>query len=154
MEGVMAITLASGLELPGSLACVANQTAGFHDYPHNEESYEPVVFFESRFMLEVNRVLSQHLAATNDVDVYLTFKKEDAFEKEDELVELTCFQVRGVGDTRGLSCSNQPPAQMLLLNLDNLRFTRTSIGGWTFTGAQVNAAGDSIFVEYGQCTVE
>ena len=150
MASVMVIVmmLASGIELPGKLSCVATQTAGFHDYPHNEESYEPVVFFESKFMLEVNRVLSQHLAETSNVDVYLTFKKKD------ELVELSCFQVRGVGDTRGLSCSNQPPAQMLLLNLDNLRFTRTSIGGWTFTGAQVNAAGDSIFVEYGQCAAE
>jgi hypothetical protein len=141
-------------DLPNNLICRAAQTAGFHDYTssdqedHEEddkESYEPVVFFESEFNLAVNEVLTQHLAASEGVDVYLTFSADE------NLVELRCLLVRGIGDARGLSCSNEPPAEMLLINLGNLRFTRTSIGGWTFAGGEVNTSGDSIFVEYGQC---
>ena len=132
-------------DLPDRLTCRATQTAGFHDYDHDEASYEPVVFFESEFNLTVNKALTQHLAAPRGVDVYLTFTADE------KLVELSCLQVRGIGDAHGLSCSNEPPAEMLLINLNNLRFTRTSIGGWTFAGAKVNASGDSIFVEYGQC---
>ena len=136
--------------LPNKLSCHATQTAGFHDYSSSDqeddkESYEPVVFFESEFILAVNQVLTRHLAASEGVDVYLTFSTDE------NLVELRCLLVRGIGDARGLSCSNEPPAEMLLINLGNLRFTRTSIGGWTFTGAEVNTSGDSIFVEYGQC---
>ena len=137
-------------DLPNKLSCRATQTAGFHDYTSSDqedddESYEPVVFFESEFNLAVNEVLTQHLAASERVDVYLTFSTDE------NLVELRCLLVRGIGHARGLSCSNEPPAEMLLINLGNLRFTRTSIGGWTFAGGEVNTSGDSIFVEYGQC---
>ena len=144
-QGLAATASNTVRDLPDKLVCRATQTAGFHDYTHDEGSYEPVVFFESKFNLAVNKVLTQHLAASEGVDVYLTFSTEE------NLVELSCLQVRGIGDTHGLSCSNEPPAEMLLINLNNLRFTRTSIGGWTFTGAEVNDSGDSIFVEYGQC---
>jgi hypothetical protein len=40
---------------------------------------------------------------------------------------------------------------MLLINQKTLRFTRTSVGGWTFAGANESQSGDSIFVEYGTC---
>jgi hypothetical protein len=136
---------AFAVEFPNKLRCVAVQTAGFHDYPHNEESYEAVVFFESEFELKVNKVLMQHLSEDTGVDLYLTFKNDE------ETVELTCRRIRGAGDTYGLSCANSPPAEMLLINADTLRFTRTSIGGWAFAGATANTAGDSIFVEYGEC---
>ena len=131
-------------QLPEKMACEAQQTAGFHDYPHNAEAYESVVFFESSFTLKLNRVLMQHLPAQPG-ETYLIFANDE------KTVELTCRQVRGVSDQIGLSCSNNPPSEMLLINARSLRFTRTSIGGWTFTGADENTAGDSIFVEYGVC---
>ncbi len=139
--------------LPQRLDCRAMQTAGFHDYPHNEEAYEAVVFYESRFQLRVNEVLMRHLA-DSPYDVFLTLNDTSGDKDERdiaEVVELQCSLLRGVGNARGLSCSNTPPADLLLLNLDNLRFTRTSIGGWTFTGADESNAGDSIYVEFGLC---
>lgn len=132
-------------ELPPKLSCQAVQTAGFHDYPHNEEAYEAVVFYESEFRLEVNRVLMKHLLADSPFDAFLTL-----FDDE-RVVELQCANLRGAGSAKGLSCVNAPPSDLLLLNLDNLRFTRTAIGGWTFTGAGETSAGESIYVEYGQC---
>ena len=134
------------LDLPERMVCTAEQTAGFHDYPHNELGYEAVVFFESSFTLQINKVLMQHLAAQTPFDAYLTLR-----DKEGEVGELQCRQVRGAGASRGLSCSTTPPADLLLLNLDNLRFTRTAIGGWAF-GTAETATGQSIFVEYGTCT--
>lgn len=141
--------------LPSALDCVAAQTAGFHDYPHNQEAYEAVVFVESKFSLSVNHALMKHLAPTTLFDFYMTFRDAE------QVVDLQCRIVRGAGSSRGISCSNVPPSELLLLNADNLRFTRTSIGGWTFTGATTSAdgvdgqstdtAGESIFVEYGQC---
>ncbi len=148
MAAMMVLVVVGGLTLPDKMSCTAAQTAGFHDYPHNEESYEPVVFFESDFALEVNNVLTQHLAAGSGVDVYLTLSADD------KLVELSCVRIRGLKDARGISCSNSPPAELLLINLDNLRFTRTAIGGWAFAGAAENTAGDSIYVEYGQCEAD
>ena len=136
---------AEPIELPRQLDCTALQTAGFHDFPHNEEAYEPVAFFESRFTLRINRALMRHLAPDADADVYMTL------ENGERVVELTCFEVRGSGGQQGLSCSNVPPSEFLLINTESLRFTHTSIGGWTFTGATENVAGDSIYVEYGEC---
>lgn len=134
-------------ELPASLDCTAEQTAGFHDYPHNPESYEAVAFFESEFTLDVNQTLTRHLAPENPVDVYMTLEKQDTTE------ELTCHYLRGAGNTRGISCSTVPPSAFLLLNIDTLRFTHTSIGGWAFHAATENTAGDSIYVEYGTCRI-
>ena len=136
-------------DIPEALTCEAAQTAGFHDYPHNEEAYESVVFFESAFTLKANRVLMRHLAPDSPFDVFLTLTTD-----EDELVELSCSRLRGLHEASGISCSNSPPSDLLLLNLDNLRFTRTAIGGWTFTGADQSTAGESIYVEYGQCVVD
>lgn len=134
-------------EVPPRLTCAAEQTVGLHDYPHNAEAYEAVEFFESRFAVEVNQALTRYLAETTDIDVYVTLRQDD-----DDLVELSCVRVRGEGDVPGLSCTNNPPAQLLLVNLDNLRFTRTAIGGWTFAAAgEVAAGGESIYVEYGVC---
>ena len=145
---ILGMAVVGGLTLPDKLTCTAAQTAGFHDYPHNQESYEPVVFFESDFVLQVNKVLTQHLAADAGIDVYLTLTSDD------KLAELSCLRIRGLMDAQGISCSNTPPADLLLINLESLRFTRTSIGGWAFAGADENTAGDSIFVEYGQCEAD
>jgi hypothetical protein len=132
--------------LPPVMICTAVQTAGFHDFPHNEEAYEPVSFFESSFELRINRVLMRHLDPDAPADLYLTLKDEST------RAELNCRKVRGAGNTQGLSCSNLPPSELLLINVDNLRFTRTSIGGWAFAAATENTAGDSLYVEYGTCT--
>lgn len=133
-------------QLPAEMSCLAYQTAGFHDFPDNPEDYEAVVFFESKFELRVNKVLMTHLLDNSPYDLYLTLHKDN------DVVELQCNQLRAAGNNLGVSCSSQPPADLLLLNLDSLRFTRTAIGGWTFSGADTQAAGESIYVEYGRCT--
>ena len=133
------------IDLPDRMTCTAEQTAGFHDYPHNAEAYEAVIFYESAFSLSMNKALNAHLT---EFDVYLMLE-DDA-----HVAELQCRLVRGLRDSRGLSCSNVPPSDLLLLNLDSLRFTRTAIGGWTFSGAHESSAGESIFVEYGYCSAD
>ncbi len=105
-----------------------------------------MVFFESKFELHVNRVLMSHLVESTPYDLFLTLHHDD------KVVELQCAQLRGTGNSIGVSCSSQPPADMLLLNLGNLRFTRTAIGGWTFSGTDPQSSGESSYVEYGRCT--
>ncbi len=140
-------TPAENVTVPASMVCTAVQTAGFHDFPHNEEAYEPVSFFESSFELRLNRVLMRHRDPNAAADVYLTVRDEET------RAELECRTIRGADRATGLSCSNLPPSELLLLNTENLRFTRTSIGGWAFASATENMAGDSIYVEYGTCEV-
>ncbi|MEQ9452420.1 MAG: hypothetical protein RJQ07_12630 [Pseudomonadales bacterium] len=137
-------------EVPASLTCTAMQTAGFHDFPNNAESYEPVAFYEGKFTLQVNRVLMRHINPQATADLYMTLRGEKGPDRVDP-VELNCHHIRGTGGARGLSCTNLPPAELVLINLETLRYTRTSIGGWTFAAATDNTAGDSIYVEYGTC---
>ena len=87
----------------------------------------------------------RHINPEESVDLFVTL-----IDKEDE-VELTCNYIRGSGGDRGISCSNLPPSELVLINTETLRYTRTSIGGWTFAAASENSAGDSIYVEYGTC---
>ncbi len=135
--------------------CTAEQTGGFHDYPEAGEDYEPALFHPQRFSLEENLVFMLNLAGEEgNVDVYLTMSRD--LEQEDgstvaETTELECREVRGAGGGFGLSCVNLPPSEMILINTETLRFTRTAVGGWTFAGATESLNGDSIFVEYGQC---
>ena len=138
-----------------ALTCAAVDTAGFHDYPLDEGGFDAVVFQPSTFQIEPNKALNKHRAAAADgasIITYLTMRTDDDY------VELHCTSVRGHNATPGLSCANLPPTEMLLINLRNFRFTRTSIGGWTFsdpgdepTGSPTNDEGESIFVEFGQC---
>ncbi len=129
------------------LACTAAQTGGFHDYPDDKESYVPALFNSKPFRLEENRVFMANLPKRPGVDLYVTLTEgEDAV-----TTELECRQVRGVDGSPGYSCVNIPPSEMLLINRNNLRFTRTAVGGWTFAGATATQSGDSIFVEYGTC---
>ena len=79
-------------------------------------------------------------------DLYLTLGSNEGRE-----TELDCRRVRGSLGATGFSCVNKPPSEMLLINEDSLRFTRTAVGGWTFVGASDSHVGDSIFVEYGIC---
>ncbi len=134
------------------MQCIAEQTGGFHDYPNGGEAYEPALFHPRPFSLEENIVFMLNLAEEEGApDLYLTFSSvaEDGTLEE---TELECRRVRGTGDARGYSCVNLPPSEMLLINALSLRFTRTAVGGWTFAGANDRSNGDSIFVEYGQCT--
>lgn len=143
--------------LPDVVTCTAEQTGGFHDYPGAEESYEPALFHPQTFTLEENEVFMMNLAAEEgNADLYLTMVRRLPAESPDgeetiDATELECRRVRGANESQGYSCVNLPPSEMLLINARTLRFTRTAVGGWTFTGASEAHNGDSIFVEYGQC---
>jgi len=154
--------------LPKKLQCEALQTAGLHDYAGAPEDYEPSTFIESKFELRINNVLTRHLAANSPgvaeakPDLYLTMRP-----RNESPVELRCRQVQGRGGELGYSCTNTPPSELLLINPANLRFTRTSIGGWTFADrdpdqsaetasatdveSSANLGDDSLYVEYGTC---
>jgi hypothetical protein len=140
-----------------TVVCIAEQTGGFHDYPGGEEFLEPALFHPRTFSLEENLVFMMNLAADErNVDLYLTLQSEvpgvdEGAENQLEATELECRRVRGADDSYGYSCVNLPPSEMLLINAQSLRFTRTAVGGWTFTGAAEKQTGDSIFVEFGQC---
>jgi len=117
----------SKILLPNKLSCQAAQTAGLHDYAGVPQEYEASTFFESKFQLRINRVLTKHLTTATTPDLYLTL-----FPRNDTPVELRCRQVQGQNRQLGYSCTNTPPSEILLLNPSTLRFTRASIGGWTF----------------------
>ena len=138
---------ASGLP---PLRCEAQQTGGFHDYPGEQEAYEPALFNPGRFFLEENVVFMLNLPVGNGApDLYLVMRVDGELE-----TELACRQVRGADGAMGYSCVNTPPSEMLLINRETLRFTRTAVGGWTFAGATESLSGDSIFVEYGACIAQ
>ncbi|MFU8813943.1 MAG: hypothetical protein ACNA7W_01270 [Pseudomonadales bacterium] len=130
------------------LACVAEQTGGFHDYPDDADGYLPALFNSTPFRLDENVVFMLNLPEESGVDLYVTLTAGE----DPVTTELECRQVRGVDGSAGYSCVNIPPSEMLLINRETLRFTRTAVGGWTFAGATDTHAGDSIFVEYGTCT--
>jgi hypothetical protein len=139
----------TGPGLP-SLRCEAEQTGGFHDYPGEQEEYEPALFNPGRFFLEENVVFMLNLPVGNGApDLYLVMRVEGELE-----TELACRRVRGADGAMGYSCVNTPPSEMLLINRETLRFTRTAVGGWTFAGATESLSGDSIFVEYGACVAD
>lgn len=161
--GVGTTAQAADLSLP-LLDCIAEQTGGFHDYPENEELYEPALFHPRSFELEENLVFKRNLVdpvqaedrgAIADLYVILRMPELDSDGATEVLeTELECRQVRGADGSQGLSCVNLPPSELLLLNMETLRFTRASVGGWTFTGARDLRNGDSIYVEYGRCVSE
>ncbi len=127
--------------------CIAEQTGGFHDHPEEGEVYEPALFHPIAFTLEENLIFMMNLGTSEGAaDLYLTLRTSEARE-----TELECRQVRGSFGATGFSCVNKPPSEMLLINRDSLRFTRTAVGGWTFVGGSDSHNGDSIFVEYGTC---
>jgi hypothetical protein len=132
-----------------ALSCLPEQTGGFHDYPEGEESYEPALFHSRPFSLQENTVFMLNLQGQDGgPDLYLTLTMDsDPLER----TELECRLVRGVSGAMGLSCVNLPPSEMLLINTETYRFTRSAVGGWTFAGAAGDLNGDSIFIEYGQC---
>lgn len=129
------------------LRCVADQTGGFHDYPDDDESYGPALFNSTPFRLDENQVFMLNLGRQPGLDLYISLTSGD----DPVTTELECRQVRGIDGSPGFSCVNIPPSEMLLINRNTLRFTRTAVGGWTFAGATGARGGDSIFVEYGTC---
>ena len=140
-----------------TMACEAQHTAGFHDHPGDDESYQASLFYPSRFQLANNAALALAMTgAPEAAELYLTLtlvvdsQDGEAQSPPPLPVELECRAVRGSG-TPGYSCNNLPPSELLLINRETWRFTRTSVGGWTFKGATDNHSGDSIFVEYGSC---
>ena len=132
-------------QVPDRMQCLSEKTVGLHDYPLTAESYEPVVFDESSFSLKLNKSLMKFLPDQQINVVYFTFRNAN------KLMELTCRRVTGARQSYGLSCTDNPPAEMILINSDTLRYSRSSIGGWTFLGAKEKTSGNSIFVEYGHC---
>lgn len=153
--GVLAGAATAGSPVPAAaasadflpLACVADQTGGFHDYPDDDSSYQPALFNATPFRLEENVVFMLNLADEPGVDLYVTLTAGE----DPVTTELECRRVRGADGSPGFSCVNIPPSEMLLINPASLRFTRTAVGGWTFAGAGETHSGDSIFVEYGTC---
>ena len=146
----------SGHWLPTT--CKAQQTVGMHQYPEGaDEVYMPAVFNEQTFDLRENALFMRHLlgepggaevdeqgdgpAAPDAVGLYVTMASADGVETEFE-----CRPVRGTADNRGYSCVNNPPSEMLLVNPERGRYTRSSIGGWAFYAPEA-----SLFVEYGTC---
>ncbi len=135
------------------LTCQPEQTGGFHDYPEGEEDYEPALFHPRQFTLKTNALFMMSLTSEpGGPDLYLTMNMADA-EEGFEQTELECRRVRGIGAVAGFSCVNVPPSELLLINAETLRFTRAALGGWTFAGAAGDLNGDSIFIEYGTCTL-
>lgn len=145
------------------LACTADNTAGLHDYPESttevREAYEPVTFVPNEFRLKTNQALMMQVQLLGEpaLDHFVVLNEGK------ETTEWQCQQVRG-----GLSCMNQPPSKILLLNTDSFRFSRASIGGWTFAGAPKSVpsnklatpsdsqpeirSGASLYVEAGSCS--
>ena len=139
------MAISSVAQMPEQMQCFPAKTVGLHDYPTTAESYEPVVFEEISFTLKLNKSLMLFLPDQEKALVYFTFRNAN------KLLELTCRPVIGGQESHGFSCTDKPPAEMILINSETLRFSRSSIGGWTFLGAKENTSGNSLFVEYGQC---
>lgn len=147
--------VASSQQIAGSedsfvpLICTADTTVGLHDaFVEGEatETYEPRVFLSSEFKLVVNLTFQEMLADEN-VDLYLTLQDV----KTDVTFEYSCSNIKGRGERRGYSCVNSPPTEMLAIDPTSMRFSRASVGGWTFYTAEDLNDSAVLFVEKGTC---
>ena len=137
--------------------CKARQTVGIHQRPGDvDETYMPAVFAEQTFHLRENALFMRHLlgepgeteatergvpaSAPGSVQLHVTMTSAEGDE-----TEFQCRAVRGAA-SKGYSCVNNPPSEMLLVNPARGRFTRSAIGGWAFYAPEA-----SLFVEYGTC---
>ena len=131
------------------LHCSADTTVGLHDAYQEEDStemYEPRVFLNSEFNLFENRTF-RDLLAEESVDLYLTLQDEQTKVN----FEYSCSKVNGRGKRLGYSCVNSPPTEMLAFDPVSLRFSRASVGGWTFYTAEDLNDSAVLFVEKGTC---
>lgn len=131
------------------LICTADTTVGLYDaFVEGEatEKYEPRVFLSSEFKLVENRTFQEMLADEN-VDLYLTLQDV----KTEVTFEYSCSNVKGRGERRGYSCVNSPPTEMLAFDPTSMRFSRASVGGWTFYTAEDLNDSAVLFVEKGTC---
>lgn len=131
--------------------CVPLETIGFHDEPEEEgepvESFGPAKFKSTPFTLRENKTLSELLADSDDVSLFITMKMAET----NELFEFSCQTVLGANREPGYSCVNTPPSDILMLNPKSLRFSRAAMGSWTFQSETNLRTGSSLFVEMGQC---
>ena len=131
------------------LICTADTTVGLHDAFDEEEAterYEPRLFNKSEFKLTENRTF-QELLADEDVDLYLTLQDV----KTEISFEYSCRKIRGWGQSHGYSCVNSPPTEMLAVDPTTLRFSRASVGAWTFYTAEDLNDSAVLFIEKGSC---
>jgi len=129
-----------------NLECDAIDTGGFHN-DAGTEGYRAALFTRGKFRLEENLVFKKMLTGETHAPNTVFLTMTDA---KDMSIELQCHPV-AANLEKGFSCVNTPPSEMLVLNTGTLRFTRSSIGGWTFNSSPVEQTGDSIYVEYGRC---
>lgn len=153
--GIALLILASSQPITGSdelfvpLMCRADTTVGLHD-AHEEddvqETYEARMFNTSTFTLVENRTF-RDLLADEDVDLYLTLR--DGQTKV--TFEYSCRKIRGWNQRQGYSCANSPPTEILAIDPKTLRFSRASVGAWTFYTANDLSDSAVLFVEKGVC---
>ena len=98
--GILLLAAVTAADLPPKLHCVAEQTAGLHDYPHNEQTYEPVVFVESAFKLEVNEALTAYENRLIDEQATVADTAETLFDAGED--ELAISYLTGYSRDRGL----------------------------------------------------
>ena len=155
LGGFVLFFLTSSQPIAGSedefvpLMCTADTTVGLHDAFDEEEAtenYEPRLFNKSEFKLTENRTF-QELLADEDVDLYLTLQDV----KTEVLFEYSCQEIRGWGQRQGYSCVNSPPTEMLAVDPTTLRFSRASVGAWTFYTAEDLNDSAVLFIEKGSC---
>lgn len=142
-------SIVSAEDLFVSLMCTADTTVGLHDaYQKDEaaEAYESRLFNSSEFKLVENRTFRE-LLAEEDVDLYLTLQDEET----DVSFEYSCQEIKGWGQRHGYSCVNTPPTEMLAIDPTTLRFSRASVGAWTFYTAEDLNDSAVLFIEKGTC---
>ena len=143
------ITGAEDLFIP--LMCTADATVGLHEAYQEEENettetYEPRTFSKSKFSLTENQTFRE-LLSDEDVDLYLTLQDLQT----DVTFEYSCMKIKGWGERTGYSCVNSPPTEMLAIDPAILRFSRASVGAWTFYTAEDLSDSAVLFVEKGTC---
>ena len=123
---------------------------GIHDHQEVDETpkeeYQPRVFVESEFTLTENKTFTELLSDTES-KYYMSLQ----FVGFPERFEFTCTDVRGRSDEQGYVCTNTPAQDILMINPTTSRFTRATVGAWTFFHPSDLETGASLFVEHGTC---
>ena len=140
-----------GLESWLPVVCKALNSVGLHDAAEegspSKENYEPSVFVESEFILTENVTFSELLD-----DVETKFYMSMQLVGLPEQYEFTCTEVRGRSEEQGYVCTNTPAQDILMINPTTNRFTRATVGAWTFFHPSDLETGASLLVEHGLCS--